>query len=261
MENKIKNTKVFLLDLDGTVYIGDKLIGSVKETLSFFRESGIKIVYLTNNSSRTEQEYIDKLTKLGVYNKSDLVYSSLSETINFIKSNYADKKFYAVATDKVKESLLLNGINLSDDADALLLAYDTSLTFEKLRKASDLLQGGAMFIVTHPDKVCPAPKYSMPDVGSFISLLNTATNRLPDVIIGKPNPNMAQALCKKFNVSLKEMTMIGDRLSTDIQFAVNAGVNSVLVLSGETTKEAYDKSTIRADLVADSINDLVKYFN
>ncbi len=255
--NNIKNSKAILFDLDGTVYLDNQLIGDVKGTLNYLRGKGIKIVYLTNNSSKTDDEYILKLKYLGIHNDNDMFYSSLDATIDYLNKYHSESIVYPLSTKKVKEYLEKSGIKLSEEGKVALLTFDRELTYEKLVIFNNLLVKGAFYISTHPDYVCPTKDIPIPDAGSFISMFKTSSGRMPDLIIGKPNKTMADMLTEKLKLNKREITMIGDRLYTDIAFGVNNGFNSVLVLSGETTSEMYDKSDIKTDLVIKDMNELV----
>jgi ribonucleotide monophosphatase NagD (HAD superfamily) len=132
MKTKISETKAFLLDLDGTVYLGDKLLGDVKNTLKSFRDKGITLVYLTNNSSKTDDEYLVKLKELGIWDDRDIFYSSLDAAIDYLKENYESAKVYPMATEKVKNHLINSGINVTEKADLVLATYDKELNYEKM---------------------------------------------------------------------------------------------------------------------------------
>ncbi|MBP5466671.1 MAG: HAD-IIA family hydrolase [Clostridia bacterium] len=251
---KVSATRALLLDLDGTVYLENELIGDVKNTLKYMRDIGVKIGYLTNNSSRTDDEYVEKLTKMGIFDERDIFYSSLDATIDFLKTNYPDKTVYPLATKKVTAVLETAGIKLSENADIVLLTFDKELNYEKMVKANELIVKGATYISTHPDNTCPAKDVFIPDAGSFISLFKTSSGREPDIIVGKPFTTMADMLVKILNLSRDKITMVGDRLHTDIAFGVNADFNTVLVLSGETTLDMAKVNPIKPTLILDDIN-------
>ena len=264
-KQKLKNVKAVLFDLDGTVYIDGALIGSAERTLSILREKGITVGFLTNNSSCTDRDYEIKLKNLGVMKEGDFFCSSLTAAAEYLKTEFAGKKFFPVATERVTEYLAEAGTPLADadsadEADGVLLAFDKELTYRKIETANRLIVKGAAYIATHPDKVCPAKDCSVPDVGSFIEMLKSSSGRMPDVIIGKPYPYMARIAAEKLNVAADEMLMVGDRLYTDIAFGVNSGLRTALVLSGETTEEDYRKSNIKADLVLKDVNALADLF-
>lgn len=269
-ENVIKNdnapeilnkARVILLDLDGTVYLGEKLIGDVKNTLARFRAFGKKLVYLTNNSSRSDAEYVKKLTDRGIFEAGDEVYSSSRATIEYLIKEHSGKSVYLVAAQAVKNDFLSAGIRLTDEnhAEIAVLAYDVTLDFAKMRAFDTALKRGAFYVATHPDAVCPTDGYSMPDVGSFIQCFKASSGRTPDVVIGKPYTGMGDAILSRFSVSRDEVVMVGDRLYTDMAFAVNCGFYSLLVLSGETTAEDYIASGKNLSLVFSDVNECVKY--
>ena len=264
-ENALSGVKAAIFDLDGTIYIGGELIGDAANTLKYLRSKGIKVGFLTNNSSRTDEEYENMLVKLGVYETGDFFCSSLSATVEYLKETRENAKIYALATNRVDEYLRTTGLNFlpenrSDEADTVLLAFDKELTYKKLEHANRLLVGGAAYIATHPDKVCPAKGCSVPDVGSFIELFYATSGRRPDEIIGKPYPVMAQILCKRLGLKPKEMLMVGDRLFTDIAFGLNSGLKTALVFSGETTEKLYAESGIKTDASIKDVNELVNFF-
>lgn len=262
MNGKFGGIKAALFDLDGTVYIGGKLIPGAKEAINALRRGGIKIVYLTNNSSADAEEYACKLTRLGVLDAADEVCSSLTVGAKYLKEHNCGR-VYAVASERVKSYLEKQGIALSEGgggADTVFLTYDKELNYDKLVTANGLLYAGANYVATHADKVCPAEGAPLPDAGSFIALFKESSGRLPDVIIGKPYHYMAEYLSEKLNLALSEMLMVGDRLYTDVAFGVNSGLKTALVLSGETTEKTYALSDIKADIVINSIADLPEYF-
>ncbi len=255
----IKKAKAFVFDLDGTLYLEDTLIGDVKNTLNLLRKNGKKIVYLTNNSSKTDDEYLQKLKKIGILEKDDLFYSSLDAAVDYIKSNLSGARIYPVCTKKVKEYLISCELCVSDSGDTVLLTYDRELDYQKIVKANELLVLGAKYVATHPDLVCPAKGVSLPDLGSFIEMFYKSSGRRPDVITGKPYSEMANGIMKKLNVLPSETVMVGDRLNTDIAFGINSGFNTVLVYSGETTEKIYKESKINVDLAIKDVNELIKY--
>lgn len=255
-----EQTKVFLLDMDGTIYFDETPIGDMIDTLKRMREAGKKLVYFTNNSSKTPEEYVSKLKRIGFWDERDLVYTSGMATAEYIKEFYPGKKVYLVGTDALKEDFKRYGIHLVEEKpDICVLAYDTSLTFEKLRKINQYIVEGALYLATHPDAVCPSKDVFPPDVGSFIALLEVSSGRRPDVVCGKPYTTMGDCIKRKLGVSADKIAMVGDRLHTDIRFGVNNGFHTVLVMSGETTEEIRASSPDRAEAVLDSLNDIVKY--
>ena len=262
MKNIIKNTKAFLFDLDGTIYLDDCLIGDVKNTLNILREKDITVGYLTNNSSKTDDEYVEKLKKLDIYKEDDIFYSSLDGAVDFLNFYYKDLSVYPVATKKVTEHLTKAGVkvvNTGEIADIVLLTFDKELNYEKIVWANHLIVKGAKYFATHPDAVCPAKDVDIPDLGSFIEMFKISSKREPDVIIGKPYTVMADNIMRALKLENKNVTMVGDRLHTDIAFGVNSKINTILVLSGESTLETLEQSPVKPDIVLKDVNEIIKY--
>ncbi len=258
---KLKNAKLFLFDLDGTIYHDGVLIGDVKNTLRVLRETGGKVVYLTNNSSCARDCYEEKLKRIGIFEEEDIVYSSLDCAVDFFTKLRKGKKVYALASEEVRKYLTAQGLELVKEedylsADILLMTFDQTLDYPKMVHANELMVLGKEYIATHPDYVCPTRGISIPDVGSFIEMFKRSNGRVPDIVLGKPHPYMAEFLVDGMGIPREEAVMLGDRLYTDIQFGVNAKINTVLVLSGETTKEEYEKSEVTADYVLADVNAL-----
>lgn len=256
----VEKTQVFLLDMDGTIYFDSTPIGDMINTLKAMRAAGKKLVYFTNNSSKTPSEYVEKLKKIGFYDEKDMVYTSGMATAEYINEFYRGKRVYLVGTEALKEDFLKSGINLSEEnPEVCVLAYDTTLTFEKLKRINKYIVEGAVYIATHPDAVCPSKDVFPPDVGSFIALLKVSSGREPDVICGKPYTAMGDCIKRKIGLKADQICMVGDRLHTDIRFGVNNGFNSLLVLSGETTVDMLKASPDVPSAVLPSLNDIVKY--
>lgn len=255
----IQRTKAFLLDLDGTVYLDETPIGNTIQTLQTLRGMNKKLVYLTNNSSKTEREYRQKLERIGIFGEGDRVYTSGMATISYLRENYPEKSVYLLGTESLKEEFACAGVQLTENhPDVCVLAYDVDLTFEKIRKFDAFLRRGALFLATHPDDVCPTKDVPMPDVGSFLAMFERSSGRRPDRIIGKPFTDMGDGIMSATGFSREEFTMIGDRMHTDIRFANNNHFMSVLVLSGETTRDSMRNFPDKPDLILDCIDDLLK---
>ncbi len=265
-ENKLKSiisqTKVFLLDMDGTVYLENELIGDMINTLRAIRRSGRRIVYFTNNSSKTVKEYEEKLVRLGIFGQEDEVYTSGVATAEYLNEFHAGRKVYLVGTEGLRGEFAAAGVPLADEgcgAEIGVLAYDTTLTYEKLVKLNRMIAEGKPYIATHPDAVCPAKGVYPPDAGSFIELLKCSSGRYPDVICGKPYTVMGDCIKRRLRLPSENICMVGDRPHTDIRFANNNGFHGILVFSGETDEKAAENSPDRAEAYADSLNALVRF--
>ncbi len=248
---------LFLFDLDGTIYLGDKPIEGSIDTLKKLTAMGKKVCFLTNNSSKDKREYVKKISSMGYPVDLWQIVTSTMATVQFLHTRRPSKSVYPIGTETFVKTLEEEGVPISEDADIVLLAFDTSLTYEKLWKANILLEKGREFIATHPDTVCPSDIGDMPDVGAMMALFECSCGRAPSIICGKPYSPMAEIIGHLFDIPKDRIVMIGDRLYTDILFGVNNGFQSVLVLSGETTKEMYAASGIKPTFVFDSVASIV----
>lgn len=254
---RLKDIELFLLDMDGTVYVGDKLITGAKEKIEEIRSRGKKVCFVTNNSSRAAGEYIVKLKKLGIDISEQEIFTSGDASAYYLNNYHKGKSVFVLGTKGLKEALKEQGIAVVENNPHLvLIGYDTALNYENLCKATTFIMQGVPYFCTHPDVNCPAAPAYVPDVGSFVALIEKSTGVQPFAYCGKPHSPMAQALADKFHLPKEKIAFMGDRLYTDIAFANNNGFYSVLVLSGETDKAAHEKSLTRACLVINSIAQL-----
>lgn len=248
--------KLYAFDLDGTVYVGDRLIDGAKEALGRLRTHA-EVCYLTNNSSKTKDEYLYKLRKLGIEVTEREMISSMDATVSYVKAHHPGKSAYIVGTERVVAEACENGIVFDDKhPDMVIVTLDTELTYEKLCKLCSFVQSGALYLATHPDCSCPAPGGFVPDVGSFLSLVETATGRRPNVICGKPYRPMAEELERRFGCFGSEVMMVGDRLSTDIRFGIDCGYRTCAVLTGATTPGILAESGMHPTVVLGSIAEM-----
>jgi Predicted sugar phosphatases of the HAD superfamily len=256
MKEKI-DADVYLFDLDGTVYLGDSPIGNAIETLKKLESRGRSVYFLTNNSSRAKDEYVKKLERMGYPARREQILTSTMATVHFLKTRRPGRSVFPVGTPTFVGEIREAGIEVSDDADIVLLAFDTSLTYEKIWRANVLLDKGKEFIATHPDIVCPSDRGDMPDVGSLMALLECSSGRAPSVICGKPYSPMSEIIDGIVASPKDRIVMIGDRLYTDVLFGINNGYKSLLVLSGETTEEMLRDSGIKPTYVLPTVNELI----
>lgn len=267
MENNkfevLSKIDLFLLDMDGTIYLGDRLFEGSKEFVQLLKENNKEFLFLTNNSSKSSDDYLKKLSKMGIEITKENLLTSGQATAIYLKSvdQRSALKAYVVGTQSLKDELKSFGINVVDsiekeEVDYLIVGFDTELTYKKLLDACKLIRKGVPFLATNPDLVCPLDggEY-IPDCGSICIILENATKRKP-LFIGKPSSIIVDVISKFKNVEKGKIAMIGDRLYTDIKMANDNGMVSILVLSGETTYEDIEKSTIKPTLIYNSIKDI-----
>ena len=258
---KLRDKRLFLLDMDGTLYIGDRLFDGVPEFLRHVRSMGGRYLFLTNNSSRGVEGYIEKLGRLGIATGPGDYLTSVDATIDLLHREYPGKKCYAAGTQSFRQQLDSAGIpvttQVEEDADILLSGFDRELTFQKLEDACILLERGAVWLATNPDWVCPTWYGSVPDCGSVCEMLTRATGRRPE-FLGKPRPAMVQLALAETGFPPEQAVLIGDRLYTDIACAVNAGIDSIFVLSGEGKRADIERDNIHPTWVYDDIGAVLR---
>ena len=235
----LNKKKLFLLDMDGTIYLDHNLFPETLPFLETVKKCGGKHLYLTNNSSKGVDAYIEKLRGMGIDAVAEDFLTSVDATIVDLKKNYPNgEKMYVFGTASFFSQLKAAGLPVTqareDDVKVLVMGFDTELTFEKLEDACILLNKGVDYIATNPDFVCPTWYGSVPDCGSIAQILKTATGRMPR-FIGKPQPEMILLALEKTGCAKEDAILIGDRVYTDIASGVHAGIDTVLVLSGEGT--------------------------
>lgn len=249
--------KLFVLDMDGTIYLGDKVLPGAIEFVKTAREKGIKVVFFTNNASKNPNNYVEKLERLGFgANRSDVVTAG-DVTIEYLKRHRSGEEVYLVGTPALEESFKNAGIELSEKANIVVSSFDTTLTYEKLVIACDLIRNGADFYCTHPDYNCPTENGFIPDSGAIAALITASTNVLPKYF-GKPHKETADMISELFGVDFSETAIVGDRLYTDIALGKNNGLMSVLVLSGETRIEDVNESNA-PDIILGGIGEIIQY--
>lgn len=253
----ISSKKCFVFDLDGTVYLGNT---PIQGTIDFIkRNQGTReIFFLTNNTSKSLVEYTKKLASFGLDVELDRIISPLLPLVDHLREQgisslypVGNTSFQAFLKERLPDVEFTSG----PSCQAVVLGYDTELTYEKLATSCLMLQRPEVrFLSTHPDLVCPSDKGPLPDTGSFVKLYEAATGRLPELVFGKPNTLVLSPLLKRFRQD--EMVMVGDRLSTDKLLAENAGIDFILVLSGEARREDLPALKRQPTLVVEDLGSL-----
>lgn len=256
--NGLKNKKLFLLDMDGTIYLDNELFEGTLDFLQYVKSISGRYIFLTNNSSKGVDTYIEKLKAMGIDSTSDDFLTSTDATILYLKKKEY-KKIYAFGTESFVKQLKDSGLNITiereEGIDCLCLSNDTELTFKKLEDACILLGGDIDYVATNPDWVCPTWYGFVPDCGSFADIIYNATKKRPK-FIGKPEPDMAYLAMKATGFSKKETVLIGDRLYTDIACGVNAGISTIFVLSGEGTMQDVENSDTKPEFIYENIREI-----
>ncbi len=249
LEHQLSDIKCFLMDMDGTIYLGDRLLPGAQDWLDLLELHGLDYYFLTNNSSRSRVEYALKLQGLGLPVPEEKIFTSGEATAIWLQKHYPDASLYVVGTPALEQEFERHGFTLvDDDPDVVVLGFDTTLTYDKLWKLCDHVVAGKPFIATHPDINCPTENGFKPDIGAMIELIAASTGRRPDVIVGKPNEPIVTALAEKTGFPVEAHCMVGDRLYTDIALG-KWGITTALVLSGETKAEDLTGSEFKPDFV------------
>ena len=256
----LSNIELFLLDMDGTIYLDHDLIDGALDFINSLITKNKKYIFMTNNSSKSKKAYLDKLNRLNIPCHEENMFTSGMAMGIYLKENYSNKKVYFLGTKSLEEELKLYDVALVDDhPDIVVVGYDRELTYQKLEKACQFLDDGAIFLATNCDLVCPAANHRyVPDCGSMCHMLTLATKKIP-TYVGKPSTYMINILAKKTRISNKKIAVIGDRVYTDIMAGYNAKTTTICVLSGESTQITIDESPIKPDYVVNSVKDLIPF--
>jgi 4-nitrophenyl phosphatase len=255
---KIQKTACFLFDLDGTVYLGDQLLPGAKDLIAYLELIGKPYYFLTNNSSRSRVDYSTKLAEYGLDIPIKMIFSSGMATAIFLKKEKPGARLYLVGTPSLEEEFRAHGFQLvDDDPDFAVLGFDTTLTYQKIRKLCEFVFEGIPYIATHPDINCPTTDGFMPDIGAMMAMIQSSTGKAADVVVGKPNSPMVEAIVELTGFEARYLTIVGDRLYTDIAMG-KAGIQTVLVLSGETKQEDLAEAPWQPDLVCEDLGELLE---
>ena len=257
----IEKMKLYLFDMDGTLYLGSRLYDFTIELLQEIRRTGGKYLFITNNSSKSVTDYVKKLEKFGIEAAREDFMTSSQATAYYLHKHHEGQKLYVCGTESLKEELRSEGFTVTtniDDVDCIVMGFDTELTFQKLHDVSYLLltRPELPYIATNPDLVCPTEFGSVPDCGSICGMIYNATGKKP-IVIGKPSPLMPELAMDKMGVSKEETCVVGDRIYTDVKSGLNAGCVGMLVMSGETTPEILAQSPDKPHLVLESAREIL----
>jgi len=249
--------------MDGTIYNGNTVLASTFPFLAILRDLGVGHTFLTNNSSKSPRDYLAHLAGFGIHATGDELYTSTQATLEYLRRQHPNvRRLFVLGTSSLSAEFAAAGFDLaaddaSDEPDALVVGFDTSLTFSRLCRAAYWVKLGKPFIATHPDLVCPTDEPTvLVDCGSVCAALEKAAGRGPDVVMGKPDPNILGGILSRHGLAPDELAMAGDRLYTDMVMARRAGAFGILVLTGETTAKAASDARPHPDLV---VSDLAEF--
>lgn len=254
VEESLDGIEAVFLDLDGTLYLGNTLIEGVLDFLGRLESRGIRRFFLSNNSSKSVGQYLDKLGGLGIDASEEEILLSTHDLLSWL-SKEGISRTYLVGTQGMREMLEEGGVETdSSEPEYVVLGYDTEVSYEKLSTASIHLHRGVPMVSSHPDIVCPSPDGGLPDTGAYMALFEATTGVRPIHVCGKPNKGMILHKIEEMGIKPANCAMVGDRLYTDMEMAERAEVHGILVLSGEATREDVVGSGLSPSLVVDSVS-------
>ena len=260
IRERLARVRCFLLDMDGTFYLGDKLIDGSLDFLAALERTGRTARFLTNNSSKSADVYAKKLERMGVDEKYRDVISSGHAAAHYCMERFPGQKCYLLGNPMLTEEMKRMGMTLTEeDADYVLVAFDTTLDYAKMCRVCDYIREGKPYIATHPDYNCPTETGFIPDMGAIMAFIEASTGRKADVILGKQYRGIVDEALARTGFGLGEMAMVGDRLYTDVATGVNHGMTGILVLSGEATMDDVKTSDVKPDLIFGKLADMIPY--
>ena len=263
----LNDIRLFVLDMDGTIYLGDRVFPEALRFVEQIRAKGRQVLFFTNNASRDPEIYVRRLNGMGFAAAREDILTSGDVTAAYLKLHHPDASVYLVGTPALESAFRAEGIRLTnrpdgrpaERADIVVVSFDTTVTYEKLDVACNLIRSGATFYSTHPDFVCPVEGGVQPDSGALCALLTACTGVKPRYF-GKPEKETAEMIAHLYGVPAEQTAVVGDRLYTDIALGKNNGLLSVLVLTGESSREDVNESN-RPDVILDHIGQILDYVN
>lgn len=252
--------KCFLLDMDGTFYLGDQLLEGSLDFLDALRRTGRTARFLTNNSSKSASVYREKLTRMNVPEEYRDVITSGHAAAHYCLKEFPGKSAWVLGNDMLKTELTAMGLHISEEnPDYVLIAYDTTLDYAKMTRVCDLVRAGLPYVATHPDFNCPTETGFAPDIGAIMAFIGASAGRRPDIILGKPYKGIVEEALNVTGLPCESLAMVGDRLYTDIATGVNFGMTSILVMSGETDEAMLAASQVQPTAVFGRLSDMIPY--
>ncbi len=249
----------YVFDLDGTLYVGDDQVPGAAEAIAGLRAGGARIAFLTNKPLEAPIDYARKLRRLGIPVDDDEIVSSTDALVRYLSQHAEGARIYAIAEPLVIGILTGAGFEMTadpDTTDVVVVSFDRTFDYEKLRTGFLAVRAGARIVATNPDPYCPTPDGGLPDCGAILAALEVATGADAEAVVGKPSPYMAAAVLDRLGTDPSRTLLVGDRLGTDIRMARAAGMRAALVMTGVTTTAELEGAEDRPDFVLQSVADL-----
>ena len=257
---RLRKVRNFMLDMDGTFYLGDNPIEGSLDFLEALRRTGRQALFLTNNSSKNAGTYVKKLQRMGVTDPFLRVYTSGQATGAYVRKRFAGQRAFLLGNELLRGELESMGVCVDNERpDYVLVGFDTTLDYAKMTRVCDLVRAGLPYVATHPDFNCPTEPGFIPDIGAIMAFIEASTGRKADVIVGKPYGGIVEGALEMAGATAAESAMVGDRLYTDVATGVNFGMTAILVLSGEATRADMEASPVKPHLVFDRLSDMIPY--
>lgn len=259
-KKEVKRYRAYIFDQDGTLYLGDRVLPGAVETVAILRASGSRTIFLSNNPTKTRNQYAVKLTALGIPTGIEDIINSSFVMVQWLKANTPHARLFIVGEDPLIGELRSAGFTLSENAreiEVVVASFDRSFDYRKLQIAFDAIKHGARLVATNPDRFCPTLSGGEPDCAAVIAAIEACTGVKCDPIVGKPSPIMVKTVMDLLELPPSDCIMVGDRLETDIRMGMEAGMDTCLVLTGDATRESLAASGLNPTYVLESINGLI----
>lgn len=254
----IQDVRCFLLDMDGTFYLGENLIPGSLDFIRRVEETGRDFLFLTNNSSHNADFYVQRLARMGLNVGREKVLTSGEATAAVLLEKYPGKRAFVLGNEFLLEEMREAGVTVDQtDPEIVVVGYDTTLDYKKMTAVCDLVRAGLPYIATHPDFNCPTETGFAPDIGAIMAFIEASTGRRADLVVGKPHTGIVQAALRRTGLQVGQMAMVGDRLYTDVETGLKSGMLSILVMSGETTPEMLAAYPHKPDLVFERLAEMI----
>ena len=254
----IQDVRCFLLDMDGTFYLGENLIPGSLDFIRRVEETGRDFLFLTNNSSHNAEFYVQRLKRMGLNVGREKVLTSGEATAAVLQEKYPGKRAFVLGNEFLLEEMREAGVTVDQaDPEIVVVGYDTTLDYKKMTAVCDFVRAGLPYIATHPDFNCPTETGFAPDIGAIMAFIEASTGRRADLVVGKPHTGIVQAALRRTGLAVGQLAMVGDRLYTDVETGLKSGMLSILVMSGETTPEMLAAYPHKPDLVFDRLAEMI----